>query len=136
MLSKPIEQQLLLEDRDGSVTVKRRTNNRILMNSTGRADMVTMGNGRDNEDDDEGQDRDSSGDLDGTEVTVQWILPVWTVETRQRIASRQRWKGRKLERTQGEWERQNWQRLEVQSGRKGKGERTPKHERVRLVGPV
>ena len=48
---KQIEQQLLLEDRNGSATyesVKRILNNWILMNSTGRADMdlETMENGR------------------------------------------------------------------------------------------
>ena len=39
ILPKPIEQQLVLEDRDGSATyesVKQRTNNWILMNSMGR----------------------------------------------------------------------------------------------------
>ena len=43
MQPKPIEQQLVLEDRNGSATydesVKRISNNWILMNSTGRADM-------------------------------------------------------------------------------------------------
>ena len=48
ILPKPIEQQLVLEDRDGSATyesVKRRANTWIMMNSTGRADMElgTMG---------------------------------------------------------------------------------------------
>ena len=57
VLPKPIEQQLVLEDRDGSATfesVKRRANNWILMNSTGRSDMdlETMESGGDNEDDD------------------------------------------------------------------------------------
>ena len=60
------------------------------MSSTGRADLDlgTMENGGENEDDDGGQDRDSSGDLMGLEGrqgeqgTAQWILlPVWTVET-------------------------------------------------------
>ena len=48
---KPVEQQLLLEDISGSATyesVKRISNNWILMNSTGRADMdlETLENGR------------------------------------------------------------------------------------------
>ena len=50
----------MLEDRDGSATyesVKRRANNWILVNLTGRADMDlrTMGNGNDHEDNDGGE---------------------------------------------------------------------------------
>ena len=68
ILLKPIEQQLVLKDSDGSATyesVKRRANNWIMMNSTGREDMElgTMGHGRDNEDNNGGQEGDSSGDL-------------------------------------------------------------------------
>ena len=54
ILPKPIGQQLVLEDKDGSAayeSVKRRTNHWIMMNSTGRADMefVTVGKGRDDD---------------------------------------------------------------------------------------
>ena len=72
---KQIEQQLLLEDRNGSATyesVKRILNNWILMNSTGRADMdlETLENGR-------RRRWRTRRRLDGT---VQWILlPEWTV---------------------------------------------------------
>ena len=49
-LPEPIEQQFVLEDRDGSATYesgKRRANSGIMMNSTARADMDlgTMENG-------------------------------------------------------------------------------------------
>ena len=70
ILSKPIEQQLVLEDGEGSAThesVERRANNCIMMNSTGRAyiGLGTMGQERDNEDDDGKQEGDSSGNLMG-----------------------------------------------------------------------
>ena len=70
ILPKRIEQQLVLKDREGSAffeSVKRRANNWIMVHSTGRADMDlgTMGNGGGNEDDDGGQEGDSSGDLMG-----------------------------------------------------------------------
>ena len=66
----PIEQQLVLEDRDGPATyesVKRKANNWIMMKSTGRSDMDsgTMGNGSDHQDTDGGEELDSSGDLMG-----------------------------------------------------------------------
>ena len=103
-LPKPIEQQLVLEDGDGSATcesVKRRANNWKMMNSTGRADMDlgTMENGRDSEDDDGGQDRDSSGDFMGLkrekkqkerDSTMDIATGVDHGDTRQRIASRRR----------------------------------------------
>ena len=94
----------MLEDRDGSATyesVKRRASNWMVMNSTARADIDsgTMGIVGDCEDDDGGQDGDSSGDLMGLKGgkgktrygSAQWILLlVWTVgDTRQRIASQQ-----------------------------------------------
>ena len=46
-------------------SVKRRANNWTTMNSTGRADidLKTMGNGREHEDHDGGEELDSSGDL-------------------------------------------------------------------------
>ena len=89
ILPKPIEQQLVLEDRDGPATKSKRLD---FDDSTGRADMDlgTMENGGDNEDDDGGRDRDPSGDLMGLKGgkgktrkgTVQWILPpVWAVGT-------------------------------------------------------
>ena len=104
IFSKPIEQQLVVEDRDGSATyesVKRRANIWIMMNSTGRADMDlgTMENGRDSEDDDGGQDRDSSGDFMGLkrekeqkerDNTMVIAAGVDNADTRQRIASRLR----------------------------------------------
>ena len=61
-------------------------------------DLGTMENGGDSEDDDGGQDRDSS--LDGTERR-KGLPPVWTMETRQRIASRRR----QCVTTVGQWRR-------------------------------
>ena len=89
ILPKPIEQQLVLEDRDGPATKSKRLD---FDDSTGRADMdlETMENGGNDEDDDGGRDRDPSGDLMGLKGgkgktrkgTVQWILPpVWAVGT-------------------------------------------------------
>ena len=94
ILPKPFEQQLAATYE----SVKRGANNWIMMNSTGRADadLGTMGNGGEYEDDDGGR---LVGRLEGTDRrkgktrkgTTQWtLLPVWTVETRQRIASRRR----------------------------------------------
>ena len=118
MLPEPIEQQLVLEDRDGSATyesVKRRANNWIMMNSTGRADMDfgTVGQGRDDEDDDGGQDRDSSGDLVGLKGG----------------------KGKEGKGQYSEWTRQHWQRLVEEPEREGKGKVSPKRERMGRMGP-
>ena len=104
MLPKPIERQLVLEDRDGSATyesVKRRATNWIVMNSTARADMDsgTMGIVGDCEDDDGGQDGDSSGDLMGLKGGKGkqgigqhngycYLCGQWR-DSRQRIASQQ-----------------------------------------------
>ena len=69
-LPKPIEPQLVLEDRDRSATcesVKPRANNWMMMKSTGRADMDlgTMGNEGDHDDSEGGEELDSSGGLMG-----------------------------------------------------------------------
>ena len=102
-LPKPIKQQLVLEERDGSATyesVKRRANYWILMNSTGSVDAWRRWKMEgDNEDDDGGQDRDSSGDLMGLkrgkenkerDGTMDTATSLDSGDTQQRIASRRR----------------------------------------------
>ena len=67
LFPKPIEQQLVLEDRDGLATdesVKQRVNKWIMMNSTGRPDIGTTRKGGDNQDN-EGGELGSSEDLTG-----------------------------------------------------------------------
>ena len=137
-LPKPIEQQLVLEDRYGSATyesVKRRGNNWIMMNSTKRADMDlgTMGNG-DNEDNDGGQEGDSSGDLRGNKErysTTDTVTSVDSGDARPRIASRQQqfattvgsgdmWQRRALKKEKGSKGSKNREEARENTG-KGKG---------------
>ena len=95
ILPKLAEQQLLLEDRDGSAThesVKRRANNWIMMNSTERADMDL---GRWEMEETTKTTGDSSGDLMGLKEE-RWnkergstMVTVTSLDTRQRIVSQQ-----------------------------------------------
>ena len=85
-LPKSIEQQLVLEKRDGSAThesLKRRANNWIMINSTRQGDMnlETMVNGGDHKDNEEGEVVGVAGRLNGGKMSGR--------DTRQRTVSRQ-----------------------------------------------
>ena len=119
ILPKPIEQHLVLVNKDGSLThesVKRRASNWI------------------NVDHDGGQFRDSSGDLMGLREEREnkdragTMDTATAVEIPQRIASRQQQRASTVD--SGDM----WQSRAMKKGKESK-ESNPKHERVGRVGP-